>query len=296
LKSTARDLLKFAQANLANDGPLNNAFRMAQRKQCDTIGGPAMGLAWHFARDGNTRMHTGMTGGYDTWLAIVPSHGIGVVVLSNTTSTRIFEFGELVTRAAFGLEVKPLPPREPVPERKTVAVDATTLARYVGVYPMFAGFDLTVSLDKNQLMVQGTGQPILPVFAESPTKFFYKAVDAQITFVIDKDGKVEKLVLHQNGANLEGKRTVAVDAATLEHYAGTYQLFAGFDMTVSVEHGQLLVQCTGQAKVPVFAESPTKFFYKAVDAQITFAPDKNGDVDTLTLYQNGANLHAKRKK
>jgi len=25
----------------------------------------------------------------------------------------------------------------------------------------------------------------------------------------------------------------------------------------------------------VFAESPTKFFYKVVDAQITFAPDNN---------------------
>lgn len=296
VRSTARDLLKFAQANLANDGPLHNAFRLTQRKQCDTIGGPAMGLAWHFARDGITRVHTGMTGGYDTWLAIVPSHGIGVVVLSNTASTRIFEFGELVTRAAFGLDVKPLPPREPVPEHKTVAVDVATLARYVGVYPLFAGFDLTVSLDKDQLMVQGTGQPKLPVFAESATKFFYKAVEAQITFVLDKDGKVEKLVLHQNGADLEGKRTVAIDAATLARYAGTYQLVAGFDMTVSVERGQLMVQCTGQEKVPVFAESPTKFFYKVVDAQITFAPDQHGNVDTLTLHQNGANLQAKRKK
>jgi serine-type D-Ala-D-Ala carboxypeptidase/endopeptidase len=296
VRSTARDLLKFAQANLADEGPLHNAFRLTQRKQCDTIGGPAMGLGWHFARDGITRSHNGMTGGYHTWLAIVPGHGIGVVVLSNTATMRISEFGELVTRAAFGLNVKPLPPRQATPERKTVAVDAATLARYVGVYPLFANFDLTVSLDKGQLMVQGTGQPKLPVFAESPTKFFYKAVDAQITFVLDKDGKVEKLVLHQNGANLEGKRTVAVDAATLARYAGTYQLFAGFDMTISVEHGQLQVQCTGQGKLPVFAESPTKFFYKAVDAQITFTPDKNGNVDTLTLHQNGVNLQAKRKK
>ncbi|MFZ1933741.1 MAG: serine hydrolase [Thermoguttaceae bacterium] len=296
VRSTARDLLKFAAANLAADGPLQNAFRLAQSKHCDANNGPAMGLGWHFARDGITRWHNGMTGGYHTWLAIVPDRGIAVVVLSNTATMRITQFGELVTRAAFGLDVKPLPPRKPLPEHKTVAVDAATLARYVGVYPLFVGFDLTVSLDKGQLMVQGTGQPKLPVFAESPTKFFYKAVDAQITFVLDKDGKVEKLVLHQNGADVEGKRTVAVAAATLARYAGTYQLFAGFDMTVSVEHGQLLVQCTGQAKLPVFAESPTKFFYKAVDAQITFAPDKNGNVDMLILHQNGANLQAKRKK
>ena len=89
---------------------------------------------------------------------------------------------------------------------KTVAVDAATLARYVGVYSLFAGFDLTVSLDKGQLMIQGTRQPKLPVFPESPTKFFYKAVDAQITFVPEADGTVDKLTLHQNGVNLQAKR------------------------------------------------------------------------------------------
>ncbi|MGA2259139.1 MAG: serine hydrolase, partial [Thermoguttaceae bacterium] len=288
MRSTARDLLKFAKANLADDGPLQKAFRLAQTKYCDANNGLAMGLGWHIARDGITRWHNGMTGGYHTWLAIVPGKGTAVVVLSNTATMRITQFGELVTRAAFGLDVKPLPPRK-APPAKAIAVDAATLARYVGVYPLFGDFDLRVSLENGQLMVQGTGQPKLPVFAESPTKFFYKAVDAQITFVLDKNGKVEKLVLHQNGADVEGKRTVSVDAATLARYAGTYQLFADFDMTVSVEHGQLMVQCTGQAKLPVFAESPTKFFYKAVDAQITFAPDKDGKVDMLTLHQNGVN-------
>ena len=206
VRSTARDLLKFAKANLADDGPLQKAFRLAQTKHRDANNGPAMGLGWHIARDGITRWHNGMTGGYHTWLAIVPGRGIAVVVLSNTATMRITQFGELVIRAAFGLDVKPLPPRKPLPEHKTVAVDAATLARYVGVYPLFAGFDLTVSVEKGQLMVQATGQPKLPVFAESSTKFFYKVVDAQITFVLDKDGKAEKLVLHQNGLNLEGKR------------------------------------------------------------------------------------------
>ena len=170
VRSTARDLLKFAKANLADDGPLQKAFRLAQRKHCDTIGGPAMGLGWHIARDGITRWHNGMTGGYHSWLAIVPGRGIAVVVLSNTATMRITQFGELVTRAAFGLDVKPLPRQKPIPEHKTVAVDATTLARYVGVYPLFAGFDLRVSLENEQLMVQGTGQPKLPVFAESATQ------------------------------------------------------------------------------------------------------------------------------
>jgi serine-type D-Ala-D-Ala carboxypeptidase/endopeptidase len=206
VRSTARDLLKFAKANLADDGPLTKAFRLAQTQHCDANSGQAMGLGWHIARDGITRWHNGMTGGYHTWLAIVPGRRIAVVVLSNTATMRITQFGELVTRAAFGLDVKPLPPRKPVPEHKTVAVDAATLARYAGTYQLFAGFDMTVSVEHGQLLVQCTGQAKLPVFAESPTKFFYKAVDAQITFVPDKDGKVDVLTLHQNGVNLQAKR------------------------------------------------------------------------------------------
>ncbi len=206
VRSTARDLLKFAKANLDGDGPLHQAFRLAQAEHCDPVKGPTMGLGWHIARDGITRWHNGQTAGYHTWLAIVPGRGIGVVVLSNTATSRITQFGELVTRAALGLDVKPLPPHEREHDRKIVAVNAATLARYAGVYQLFAGFDLTVSVEHGRLMVQATGQQKLPMFAESPAKFFNNAVNAQITFAPGKDGNVDVLTLHQNGADLQAKR------------------------------------------------------------------------------------------
>ena len=43
-------------------------------------------------------------------------------------------------------------------------------------------------------------------------------------------------------------------------------------LTVTVEDGKLMVQATNQKKYQVFAESSTRFFYKVVDAQISFAP------------------------
>ena len=36
VRSTARDLLKFAKANLADDGPLQEAFRLVQRPNTAT--------------------------------------------------------------------------------------------------------------------------------------------------------------------------------------------------------------------------------------------------------------------
>jgi hypothetical protein len=59
------------------------------------------------------------------------------------------------------------------------------------------------------LYAQATAQPRFEVFAESPTDFFYKVVDAQLTFVAGADGKVTHLVLHQNGLDLKFQRTTA---------------------------------------------------------------------------------------
>ena len=52
--------------------------------------------------------------------------------------------------------------------------------------------------------VQATGQGKLQVFPQSQTKFFYKVVDAQVSFV-EEDGKITKMILHQAG-NHEAKR------------------------------------------------------------------------------------------
>ena len=108
--------------------------------------------------------------------------------------------GEQLTRVACGI---PVPPPT---EHQEVAVDAKLLESYVGKYAIVPEFVLTVTVEDGKLMVQATGQGKLQVFAESPTEFFYKAVDAQITFEKDKAGKVTQLVLHQNGRDMPGKR------------------------------------------------------------------------------------------
>jgi hypothetical protein len=50
-----------------------------------------------------------------------------------------------------------------------------------------------------KLQVKLADQPRYPVFPESDTKFFYKVVEATITFVSDSTGKVTSLVLNQGG-------------------------------------------------------------------------------------------------
>jgi len=201
IRSSGNDMIKFIRANLNKDnGPLSRALHLAQVKRHRMEDGLSMGLGWHFARDGVTLWHNGGTGGYHSWLAISPDHGIGVVVLSNTANMRLDEFGEQVTRIALGVKVTPPKPR------KTTRVDAALLKSYTGYYAMTPEFDLTVTVERGRLMVQATDQDKFPVFAESKTTFFYKVVDAKITFVPNEKGQGNKLILHQNGRDLEASR------------------------------------------------------------------------------------------
>jgi hypothetical protein len=60
-------------------------------------------------------------------------------------------------------------------------------------------FSLVISNDEGYLSVQASGQPKLQLFAESPSTFFIKEVDAEVEFVRDEQGKVTSLILHQGG-------------------------------------------------------------------------------------------------
>jgi len=106
------------------------------------------------------------------------------------------------------LVLKKDPTKKPkeIKERKVAVVDPAIYDSYAGRYQITPSFILTVSTRNNKLYVQATAQPELEVFPESETKFFYKAVNAQITFVKGDDGIVNKLILHQGGRNSDANK------------------------------------------------------------------------------------------
>ena len=108
--------------------------------------------------------------------------------------------GSHSARIALGREVNPPQPR------KIIEVDPTLLKSYTGYYAITPEFGLRVTVEKDRLMVQATGQDKFPVFPESKVSFFYKVVDAEITFVPNEEGQVNKLILRQDGRDLEAFR------------------------------------------------------------------------------------------
>ena len=91
-------------------------------------------------------------------------------------------------------------------QRTPIAVDSALFDRYAGQYQLVPGFILNITREDNRLYLRATGQPKFELFAESERDFFIKEVDAQVTFVPDLAGRVQKVILHQNGGDHEAKR------------------------------------------------------------------------------------------
>jgi CubicO group peptidase (beta-lactamase class C family) len=87
---------------------------------------------------------------------------------------------------------------------------------------------------------------------------------------------------------------IKVDAKILQQYAGKYELRPGFELTITLEGGQLMSQATGQQKAEIYPESETKFFLRVADAQITFVKDAAGKVTHLILHQGGRDTPGKK--
>jgi hypothetical protein len=178
----------------------------------------------------------------------------------------------------------------------SVNVPVKTLESYLGQYELMPGFVLTIRKEGDHLTGQATGQPPFRLTPTSETDFKVRGVDASLTFAKDKDGKVTQLVLHQNGDH-EAQRVSSevpkdrveakVDPKIYEGYVGQYELAPGSVLTVRRDGGKLRAQLTGQPNFQVFPESETNFFYKVVDAQISFVKADGGKVTGLVLHQNG---------
>jgi protein-L-isoaspartate(D-aspartate) O-methyltransferase len=90
--------------------------------------------------------------------------------------------------------------------RVLVALDSATLAKYVGRYQLAPTVVLTLTLRDGGLFAQSPGGPEVPIYPASEKQFFYKAVDAQITFVTDKTGRATALVLRHGGSEVPAQR------------------------------------------------------------------------------------------
>ena len=193
IRSNVNDMLGFLSFQMGlKETEMKSAVEVSQQLYFTQAGGVALG--WHFHKN-QYLWHNGGTGGYRSFTGFDPEKKRGIVILTNS--------GSSVDDLGFHWLDGESPLRE---VKKLYPVSAKDLEEYVGDYNLMNVITFTVTSKEDQLLVQLTGQGTNAVFPSEKDKFFYKVVDAQITFKRDADGKVNALILHQNGMDQEAQR------------------------------------------------------------------------------------------
>ena len=245
-----------------------------------------------------THEHGGGIHGFTCDLLRVPGDDLLVVILSNNPMQDVHELAHRVAESILGVPHKATP--------AALGLSAAELDAYVGVYlvPERSGVRRIVSRDGETLRLQRTGGDLHPLLAVGPDAFEI-ADGTAIRFARGGDGKVTALLVDQGvGPVYRSLRTdeaappplkeVAIDPAALGPLVGVYALAPGFDIAVTREGDHLFAQATGQERLELLPESPVRFFFKLVDAQIDFVLE-GGRAVSLVLHQGGQNLPAPRK-
>jgi CubicO group peptidase (beta-lactamase class C family) len=295
--STGADMLRYLQANM---GLLPTSLYPAmQLAQTPKSAGPRpedrIGLVWmtHQLPDGNIIWHSGMTGGYASFIGFTADRRHGVVILTNA-AVPVEDLGFATLDAGWQLRAT----------KKRIATTPEQIEEYVGNYQLSPKLVVRVFRDGNQLAAQGTGQQPQPIFASARDEFYANIDDIALSFTRDASNHVTGMILHQHGDHVaprisdaaadatQGNTQITLDPTTLEDYIGRYQMPGGALFVVTVQDSQLMARLATQSAFPVFASARDTFFYRVVDAKLDFERDASGKVTAVVLHQNGADHRA----
>lgn len=298
IQSTVEDFFKWHQAvhsnTLVRKESLDKAFtryRLKNGKEAD------YGYGWRlgYVYESPSIWHGGSIEGFGTTEMYLPKEDVFVVVFSNCDCNYP---KEITTRLAALAAGKPY-------EYKEIPVDNSILPGYTGLYENQKGQERIITVSENQLYSQLGRGPKSQLKAYQKDKFFFDDPMVTIEFSRNKEGNIETLIAKKLDGNDVWKKTnkpipdsngIKVDEHILETYVGEYEIPSVFTFAVTKEQDRLFIQATGQEKLEMLAETETKFFLKANDAQLEFVKDDSGKVTKAIVNQGGRQADAKRIK
>ncbi len=297
--SDLTDMLKYLRCNMGQ-GPLAKACLFAQMPRADGAPRHRIGLVWWTNPITGVVSHAGDTAGFHAEIAISKDRQTGVVVMSN---------GPVVADIAAHV----LQPSYPVAACPAKVPHVAAGSPYAGTYCNAATgytFDVAPGSGPGELSIALRPQNTV-VYARSGDDTFVNATYGAVFKFVKADGNVVGLRLEQGGQTIPAIRLDALGSpvvaqlpspyppivdlpeATLREYVGSFGTGAS-RFAVTLEGGQLYVRLGGQSAWPVYPSARDEFFYKVVDAQLTFHRDAGGNVTSLTLHQDGQDLNAQR--
>jgi hypothetical protein len=95
---------------------------------------------------------------------------------------------------------------EKLKDEAPVTVNPAIFDKYIGKYDIGNNAVIEVSKEGDQLFVQGPNLPKYQLLAASETEYFAMEVSVRITFKVNSDGKVDSIVINNNGVETTANR------------------------------------------------------------------------------------------
>ena len=301
LYSTTEDLFKWNEAVFNNKvlkpESMKAAFTPVVLNNGSKPPGVEYGYGWGLGeyRGTNNVSHSGGLHGFISQLMRVPKENMTVVLLTNVIPPQV--------------EIDPMKVAElylwkDMAKQTSFAqqqADEKELEKYVGRYDLTQGMVMTVTKEKDGLYAQVSGQNKFPIFQSSPGHFFWKVVEATVTFVTDDKGNVTHGHFEQGSFKVDAQKmkdlpTVAADTSLFESFKGVYKYKEGTDIIITSNNGKLYGEATGDAKYELLPLSPMEFLISELNATLTFKKDTSGKVTAIHVKFRGDERDAPRIK
>ena len=296
IMSTTADLLKWQNSISANTLIKRSSLEKATNgSTLDSGEEIPYGYGWikGDVNGSSTVEHSGGIFGFSSNGIYLPEENVYVIGLTNCDCGNV---GAIVSNVAAMAIGKPFSKKE-----DAIALSNAQLSKWVGAYK-YDDAIRHITLKDNQLFSQREGSTNLEIYPMTDTSFIFDGGKTAYSFYTEKGNRMVTMTAGGNTTTGKGidkappaeREEIRLDADVLNEYIGSYEIQPGFSLVINVRDNKLYGLATGQGEVELFAEEKDKFFLKVVAADIHFTRNAEGKVESLTLFQGGQEMPAKK--
>jgi hypothetical protein len=228
--------------------------------------------------------HAGSYQGYRAQLTRFPKQRFSVMVLCNLA---VIDPDALVNHVADIYLASELAPTNTQIAATPVeaAIDPDLLDGYVGRFAFDANpqFVLTFTRDGDNFYAQATGQQRAQIYPSSENEFFYKVVNAKITFHRESDGTTNRITLHQNGDRGASRVQEFVPSSEdMQQYIGKFYSDE-LDVTIETTLQGAALEVRAKGVPPMTLEPSRRDVFNRGSTSVNFRRNAQGRIESLSL-------------
>ena len=252
------------------------------------------GLGWGVFKTpyGTAVFKEGHTDGWGHYSLMIPEKKYAILLMSNSSNGESI-YKELMEKIA-GINI-PYEWEGYKPYRETVKLSEEILEQYTGNYT--GKLNATISLEDGILKVASkeVNMPKTNLYPINEHQFFMKILEAELDFVKGANGKVEKVILNDEGERYELKKVVpivktfVIPKTDFPIYLGNYTLATDPKRKLSIQNvkGILMAKLSATENFPMVFLNYTQFSLQgAKDAIGEFVFEK-GKPTRIKMQQKG---------